>query len=267
MTQALYMVQTIQKPAQTLPARTLTELLNETAAIYLKHPRPLLTLAAAVQAPLTVAALLVTLALDGSLGAYVFSGVVSFIGITILYAAIAVAVGQHYVSGRVSIGVCFSRVAWRALSLTLLALVLVPPFLLLAVALLILAVPALALAALPIQSVVIEGNKVSGALARTASLVRGSGWRVLGVGVILGLVAVGLAILLYLPFFLLSLLVSPGDLTAVGQAIQALGSVGVAVIVPPVLAISGALLYYDLRVRKENYDLTTLSREMREATI
>ena len=126
MTQALHMVQTYQKPAQTLPVRTLTELLNETEAIYLKHFRPLLTLAAAVQVPLTVAALLATLALDGSLGAYVFSGVVSFIGITILYAAIAVAVGQHYVSGQVEIGICFSRVAWRALSLTLLALVLVP---------------------------------------------------------------------------------------------------------------------------------------------
>ena len=203
----------------------------------------------------------------GDSEAYVFSGLVGFIGITILYAAIAVAVGQHYVSGRVEVGLCFSRVRWRAVSLTLLALVLAPPFLVLAVALLILAAPALALAALPIQSVVIEGNRVSAALERTAGLVRGSVWRVMGVAVAFGLVAVGLSILLYLPFFLLSLLAAPDGVTAVGHVVQALGSVAVAVIVPPVLAISGALLYYDLRVRKENYDLTTLSREMRAATI
>jgi hypothetical protein len=45
-------------------------------------------------------------------------------------------------------------------------------------------------------------------------------------------------------------------------AIQNLGSIFVEMIVLPVLFIAGTLLYYDLRVRKEQYNVSALSQEM-----
>jgi len=47
-----------------------------------------------------------------------------------------------------------------------------------------------------------------------------------------------------------------------GVLFELLGSIVVAVAVPPIAGIASTLIYYDLRVRKENYDLTTLSQEM-----
>ena len=41
-----------------------------------------------------------------------------------------------------------------------------------------------------------------------------------------------------------------------------LGGIAVEIVVAPIVFIAGTLLYYDLRVRKEQYDLSALSQEM-----
>ena len=76
------------------------------------------------------------------------------------------------------------------------------------------------------------------------------------------LVATGLGLVLGAPFALASRMVAPDEATAVSTLLQFVGGLIVAVVVPPVVAVTMTLLYYDLRVRKEEYDLTTLSREM-----
>jgi hypothetical protein len=63
------------------------------------------------------------------------------------------------------------------------------------------------------------------------------------------------------PFAIASWL-APGGTTGLTDVIQLLGAVTVSAVVPPVFAIAGTLLYYDLRVRKENYDMSELSREL-----
>ena len=45
-------------------------------------------------------------------------------------------------------------------------------------------------------------------------------------------------------------------------ALVVLGQVIVGIVVPPVLFIAWTLLYYDMRVRKEEYDVAALSREL-----
>ena len=55
---------------------------------------------------------------------------------------------------------------------------------------------------------------------------------------------------------------APEEATAMSKTVELLGSLLVAVVVPPVGFIAGTLIYYDLRVRKEDYDFATLSQEM-----
>ena len=47
-----------------------------------------------------------------------------------------------------------------------------------------------------------------------------------------------------------------------GSIVSEFASLIVVTITTPLLSIAGTLLYYDLRVRREEYDLATLSQEL-----
>jgi uncharacterized membrane protein len=135
---------------------------------------------------------------------------------------------------------------------------------------LLLLIPGIMLAvglALAIPAVVLEPrSSASAALSRSWELTRGARWRIFGLGVTL-------LVLLYIPVLaisgLLALLVSPG------QAV--IGSASVLIIA--VLAMSGivqmfiyplfycvlTVTYYDLRVRKEGFDLELLASTLQTA--
>jgi uncharacterized membrane protein len=135
---------------------------------------------------------------------------------------------------------------------------------------LLLLIPGIMLAvglALAIPVVVLEPrSSASAALSRSWELTRGARWRIFGLGVTL-------LVLLYLPVVaitgLVALLVSPGQ--------AAMGSASVPMIA--VLAVSGlvqmfiyplfycvlTVTYYDLRVRKEGFDLELLASTLQTA--
>jgi uncharacterized membrane protein len=135
---------------------------------------------------------------------------------------------------------------------------------------LLLLIPGIMLAvglALAIPAVVLEPrSSASAALSRSWELTRGARWRIFGLGVTL-------VVLLYIPVLaitgLLALLVSPS------QAV--IGSASVLMIA--VLAVSGivqmfiyplfycvlTVTYYDLRVRKEGFDLELLASTLQTA--
>jgi len=50
--------------------------------------------------------------------------------------------------------------------------------------------------------------------------------------------------------------------STMATALRFIGSRIVEVVVPPVWFIAGTLIYYDLRVRREEYSVDTLSRDM-----
>ena len=79
--------------------------------------------------------------------------------------------------------------------------------------------------------------------------------------VMVGLVILGLIILVTLPFVSLVLIATSGQ-SVVALLLYALSRELTYVVVMPVLFIAGTLTYYDLRVRKEQYDIETLSRKM-----
>ena len=205
-----------------------------------------------------------------------------------VFGATIFAVGQHYVSGEIRIGPCYTRVWWHVfslssvvviltasmvLALSLLSVVIIPTASMLFAALLaLLIVPAIVLLvmlgywSLAVQAVIVEGYKPVGALRRSHELIKGNWWRVSWITGVILLVVIGLELVLGAPFALASSLVASDDATVLSTVFEFLSVVPGAIVVPSVAAIASTLLYYDLRVRKENYDFTTLSREMGKAT-
>jgi hypothetical protein len=104
------------------------------------------------------------------------------------------------------------------------------------------------------QAVVLEGRGGRAALRRSWDLVSGTTWRVLGIGLLFGLIA---ALLETTATAFVGLIAdpvrSPG---ATGMALQVGLGAAVTVLVAPMLALSSTLLYYDLRVRKEGFQPT-----------
>ena len=92
------------------------------------------------------------------------------------------------------------------------------------------------------QTVVIEGKQGPEALQRSAELVRGSWWRVLGVVIVLNVVAGLFGLLIQTPFAAIADAVDSGAVALIGTIL------GNAVTLSFV-ALAGTLLYFDLRVR------------------
>ena len=248
-----------ERQSSILPARSLGDVLNETFVVYVRHFWRFIGLAAVVQVPITV---IVQVIGPGVVG-FGFGLALGFLGFMFVSGAVAYAVGQQYVIGEIDIVDCYSRVWWRIVSLTSLALILA-----LSIAagatLAILVIPFFALIAylvywsVAVPAVIVEASKPVAALKRSFSLVRGSWWRVFGITLVVTLVLVGLGLIIALPFALAPRVDAP----VLGDVFGLLGSIGVAVAVSPLAAIASTLIYYDLRVKKESYNFSTLSQEM-----
>ena len=260
-----------------IPPRDLRALLDETFAIYGRHFWRLTGLVAVVQAPIS----LVSLALLEVLGMGTVTSIVVFLlglsGTTFVYGAGVFAVGQQYVTGGIGVRSCYTRAWWRIASLVVFTIAIAGILLsylaalslsshpLLAWLVALLMIPATAYAiywSMAIQAVIVEGYKPVGSVRRSFALVRGSWWRIFRITLVVGLVALGLGIVATIPFAVASAIVGADPASGLFNAIQSLGSLVVGIIVPPVLFVAGTLVYYDLRVRKEEYDFTALSHEL-----
>ena len=122
--------------------------------------------------------------------------------------------------------------------------------------------------ALAVPAVVLEpGMSPSAALSRSWELTRGSRWRIFGLGLTL-------LVLLYVPFVavtgLFALILPRATVDALGQAsvgsIVALSIGGlVQMLIYPLFYCVLTVTYYDLRVRKEGFDLELLASSLQTA--
>ena len=197
-----------QAPPGQFGERGLGDILNETFVIYGRHFKKFVVLAAVIHLPV---ALLALIPVDHwAVG--IILNIISFIVVTFAYAAAIVAVGQHYVANRVSVGGCYARVLWRGKSITLLAAMqavllagflvtanlvieteqafLIPVVILLLVGLLLFLIYMTTLA----PAVMVEGYRSMAAIRRGIALARTAELRILGYVVAYSLVALGLAI-------------------------------------------------------------------------
>lgn len=116
------------------------------------------------------------------------------------------------------------------------------------------------------QAMVIESLGVGNAMSRSWDLTKGYRWRMLGllltVGVIIGVLVVGVALLAGL---VVGLSGEAGPATAAGELIAGIAAALVSLIVYPLFYCMLTITYYDLRIRKEGFDLELLASSLRKA--
>ncbi|MBM3947837.1 MAG: hypothetical protein FJ312_01080 [SAR202 cluster bacterium] len=243
--------------------RNLTELLNETFAVYWRHLREFLLLALLVQLPLAA----ISWAAGEGVAGYIIVLVCAIIGGAVAYGAGIYAVGQQYVTDKITIRNCYRRAQWRLLSLLAITAA-ITVVAILGVGLILIVVPFLVAMVYLVywsvagQAIIIEGRKPLDALKRSLELVRGDWWRVFGIILIFLLVAAGFGLMVNAPFVIASWIVGTEPSSTVDAALRFFGGLAVGTAVAPILAIAWTLLYYDLRLRKEDYDLEILSQEL-----
>ena len=271
----------MQSPQRQFEQRGLGDILNETFVIYGSHFKRFIVLVAVIQLPV---ALLGAIPVENRIFGLVLN-LISFIALTFAYGAAIFAVGQHYVADRVAVAGCYTRVLWRGKSILMLGLAqaaLGVAFLgisqvMIETERLVLIAPALVLLALMLMfviymttaapAVIVEGYRSLYALRRGFALARRSELRILLNLVVYSLLALGLLIVIMLPFLIVASITAAGEeFSFAGQIALTIGATLGSIIVLPVTYIPATLLYYDLRVRKEGYNVSRLSEEMGFAT-
>ena len=104
-----------------------------------------------------------------------------------------------------------------------------------------------------VPPIILEGKGPLAALERSRELVRGSWWRVFGIGVVFVLIEFGLLVVGSIAASILaSLIPAMGDIL----------NTGVVALLFPINAVGATLVYLDLRTRKEGYTLEEMASEI-----
>ena len=119
-----------------------------------------------------------------------------------------------------------------------------------------------------VPALVLEGLTAGQALKRSVALTKGYLWRLLLVAMLMTLIRMTLVSLCQAPFSVAAFLVmTKGGRPSLWLTIPSLLAGGVAgAATAPLLMISFAIAYYDLRVRKEGFDLQLMMSNLAETT-
>ena len=240
-----------EHPRGDLPSRELGGLISETFEVYSSSFWPFALIAA-----IPVVPTIISIATPVWLSVILL--IVGLVLALLAYPATAFGVALSYLDREVDVVLCYRR-AWNRVISLLIA------YLIVLVALIGCAILALILIGIPVffyilvswffflEAIILEGKGPTAAIGRSRDLVKGSWWRVFGIGVV---------------FFLLVLALDLGAVMAtaiVGLANATAGEVVGSVLfifLSPIAPIGATLVYFDLRVRKEGYNLDTMATEV-----
>ncbi len=271
-----------------LRPRSVGEILDETIRLFRENFRTFIGIVAIVQVPLFILQM-VQFAIVGPAfqsfspvarggeiqpGSLVFLQVSSFVlglltllAFTISQAALASAISERYLGRQATVGGAY-RVAlacfWRVVRTNILVTII-----LVLLAITIIGIPFAIIRiirwALVVPAVVFEGVGARQARSRSASLVKGSWWRVLGVLIVASiaqyLVSVIPASAIGYGLGSLGRLISSGSPLWI-ITISAVVGAAFGILAAPLVPTVSTLLYYDLRIRKEGYDLEVLAEHV-----
>jgi hypothetical protein len=116
-----------------------------------------------------------------------------------------------------------------------------------------------------VPALLVEGIGPIRAIRRSWDLVRGSWWRSFGI-LVVTLILELVLYLVFLAFFQALAAIIPGVGDDLRSALSAIGTTLVSALIGPLAAIVVTLLYFDLRVRTEGYDLDQLAQQTGPAT-
>ncbi|MYA61379.1 MAG: hypothetical protein F4X94_02260 [Dehalococcoidia bacterium] len=284
-----------QRRDRQLIERGVMDILGDTFSIYWRHFRKFIVLMAVIQIPVVVVELLLSLVAPDSDWVLVGVSVIDAMASLLVYGAVVFAVGQHLLANDISVERSYIRVTWRIVSVAIPALIVGTLFAALVwqainiqgvveptttetletevalsallgagiaiavmVALLIFTIYLVAI----MPAIIVEGYRSTSAFRRASELLRGSKLRVLGHLLIYGFVVLGLFFALSIPSFILGAAVAGETQSFAASAMGIVLNRIVSILIAPVTFIATTLLYYDLRIRKENYDIERLSTEM-----
>jgi hypothetical protein len=114
---------------------------------------------------------------------------------------------------------------------------------------------------------IVEGRAYAGALARSRQLVAGQFWHVVGTLLVLSVLVAAVSSALTTPASVAAVLlpqVTPLPWPLAQTAAQSVGSI-TALLLSPIQLIGTVLVYYDLRIRKEGFDLDRMAAELEAA--
>ena len=234
-----------------LQPRNLGELLIETYYVYRRNFWPFLFIAAVPQGPLLIASV------SPEPGSILFS----LLGLLLIPlaagATIYAVVRQHQVK-MLDVRECF-RYSLQMVVMLIVVIILV------ALALVASVILAFILIGVPLffyilviwffapHAIIIERRDPISALGRSRELVRGNWWRVFGIGVVFVLIILGLSSITTLPAVVFA---------SLPTLLENIIAVIISAVLFPIAYIGGTLVYIDLRVRKEGYNLDMMASEV-----
>ena len=263
-------------------------ILNEAFSISIARFKLFVTLVAIVQVP----AILLSLYFSGlteqenryDLILQIISYLTAFFAMTVSSSLIISAIGQHYAYNKVTLSFCFKRTWWRIISISLWAVLLTIPlfaitylannafnnqentlYMLSIIIVMVTFIPFLIYTSFYTQTVIIEGFNLLNGIKRSANLIHQKILKVFAAIILIGLLAIGLSVIVNIPFALLELSefennvnIGNPNSSILFYSILFLRNFVDSVIVFPILITAGTLLYFDIRSDKENYDINKL---------
>jgi hypothetical protein len=259
------------------------ELLDAAVKIYKTHARTLIPLAAVVIIPFQAVNALVLLSIvpetadlpngfgainhpgpapdqAAHLGATYAMAFMNLIASLLVTAACVKAVSDAYLDQPISLGSSLRFAGRRLPSLLWLEILTVLGLILGLFALIVGAIYLYYAWAVAIPALLIEGYKGRRALGRSRRLVKGHWWRTFGILALAALIA-GVFISI-IQAVLLVFIFSTSDALLVGIVLVVAAAAVGGILVQPFTATVNTLLYYDLRVRREGYDVEVLAGQL-----
>ena len=267
-------------------------ILNEAFSISIARFKLFVTLVAIIQIP----AIILSLYFSGlteqenryDLILQIISYLTAFFAMTVSSSLIISAIGQHYAYNKVTLSFCFKRTWWRIISISLWAVLLTIPlfaitylannafnnqentlYMLSIIIVMVTFIPFLIYTSFYTQTVIIEGFNLLNGIKRSANLIHQKILKVFAAIILIGLLAIGLSVIVNIPFALLELSefennvnIGNPNSSILFYSILFLRNFVDSVIVFPILITAGTLLYFDIRSDKENYDINKLFNDI-----
>jgi hypothetical protein len=116
---------------------------------------------------------------------------------------------------------------------------------------------------------IMEGHGIRDSLGRSRQLVSGHWWRVLGIAIIVLIIQTVIVMAFSIPAMFFgadAAFTNPGaELSPIATVLSTIGSTAGTIIAGPILYCTATMLYYDLRMRKEGFDIELAADEMEAA--
>ncbi len=267
-------------------------ILNEAFSISIARFKLFVTLVAIIQVPAIILSLYFSGLTDQEnrydLILQIISYLTAFFAMTVSSSLIISAIGQHYAYNKVTLSFCFKRTWWRIISISLWAVLLTIPlfaitylannafnnqentlYMLSIIIVMVTFIPFLIYTSFYTQTVIIEGFNLLNGIKRSANLIHQKILKVFAAIILIGLLAIGLSVIVNIPFALLELSefennvnIGNPNSSILFYSILFLRNFVDSVIVFPILITAGTLLYFDIRSDKENYDINKLFNDI-----